>query len=61
MEAQHRKAIVSHGASMHGLPALTAGPQFKWLDVAMIRMNHKGKSMDAEDYNTQGSATCPKL
>ncbi len=42
MEAQHRQAIVSHGASMHGLPALRQAPEFKWLDVAMIRMNHKG-------------------
>src|SRR5215469_10550971 len=24
------------------------------MDVAMIRMNHKGRSMDAEDYATQG-------
>jgi hypothetical protein len=29
-------------------------PGNKWLDVAMIRMNHKGASMDAEDYDTQG-------
>ena len=27
MEAQHRQAIVSHGASMHGLPALRQAPQ----------------------------------
>jgi aryl-alcohol dehydrogenase-like predicted oxidoreductase len=54
MEAQHRQAIVSHGASMHGLPALRQAPKFQWLDVAMIRMNHKGVSMDAEDYATQG-------
>ena len=54
MEAQHRQAIVSHGASMHGLPALRQAPEFKWLDVAMIRMNHKGVRMDAEDYDTDG-------
>ena len=54
MEAQHRQAIISHGASMHGLPALRQAPQFNWLDVAMIRMNHKGVRMDAEDYNTNG-------
>src|SRR6202042_21694 len=54
MEAQHRQAIVSHGASMHGLPALRQAPQFQWLDVAMIRMNHKGASMDAEDFATTG-------
>jgi predicted secreted protein len=27
-------------------------PGNKWLDVAMIRVNHKGVRMDAEDYNT---------
>ncbi len=61
MEAQHRQAIVSHGASMHGLPALRQAPEFKWLDVAMIRMNHKGKSMDAEDYDTAGPGNVPEV
>jgi 1-deoxyxylulose-5-phosphate synthase len=61
MEAQHRQAIVSHGASMHGLPALRQAPQFKWLDVAMIRMNHKGVRMDAEDYNTDGLGNVPEV
>ena len=54
LEAQSRKAIVSHGASVHGLPALRQVPGNKWLDVAMIRMNHKGTRMDAEDYDTNG-------
>jgi len=54
LEAQSRKAIVSHGASVHGLPALRQVPGNKWLDIAMIRMNHKGIRMDAEDYNTEG-------
>ena len=54
LEAQSKKAIVSHGASVHGLPALRQVPGNKWLDIAMIRMNHRGASMDAEDYNTNG-------
>jgi aryl-alcohol dehydrogenase-like predicted oxidoreductase len=54
LEAESKKVIVSHGASVHGLPALRRVPGNHWLDVAMIRMNHKGKSMDAEDYATQG-------
>ncbi|HKN75356.1 MAG TPA: aldo/keto reductase [Candidatus Acidoferrum sp.] len=54
LEAQSRKAIVSHGASVHGLPALRQVPENKWLDIAMIRMNHKGTRMDAEDYDTDG-------
>jgi aryl-alcohol dehydrogenase-like predicted oxidoreductase len=48
MEAQSRHAILSHGASVHGLPALRQVPSFKWLDLAMIRVNHKGTRMDAE-------------
>jgi 1-deoxyxylulose-5-phosphate synthase len=54
LEAQSRKAIVSHGASVHGLPALRQVPGNKWLDLAMIRMNHKGTRMDAEDFDTNG-------
>jgi len=54
LEAQSKKAIVSHGASVHGLPALRQVPGNKWLDIAMIRVNHKGIRMDAEDYNTGG-------
>jgi 1-deoxyxylulose-5-phosphate synthase len=52
-EAQSKQAVLSHGASVHGLPALRQVPDMKWLEVAMIRMNHKGVRMDAEDYNTE--------
>jgi 1-deoxyxylulose-5-phosphate synthase len=48
LEAEHRQIIRSHGASVHGLPALRQVPQMDWLDVAMIRMNHNGTRMDAE-------------
>jgi aryl-alcohol dehydrogenase-like predicted oxidoreductase len=54
LEAQRKHAVVSHGASVHGLPALRRCAETKWLDVAMIRTNHTGKSMDAEDYATSG-------
>jgi len=60
-EAESKKVVVSHGASVHGLPALRQVPGNKWLDVAMIRMNHKGKSMDAEDYATQGLGNVPEV
>ncbi|MGC2583339.1 MAG: aldo/keto reductase, partial [Acidobacteriaceae bacterium] len=45
-EAQHRGVVRSRGASVHGLPALAQVPTFKWLQVAMIRCNHKGTRMD---------------
>jgi aryl-alcohol dehydrogenase-like predicted oxidoreductase len=53
-EAQLKKAVLVRGASVHGLPALRQVPENKWLEVAMIRMNHKGTRMDAEDYDTEG-------
>ncbi len=53
-EAQARHAVVGHGASVHGLPALRQFPGNQWLQVAMIRMNHKAVRMDAEDYNADG-------
>ena len=61
LEAQSKNAIVSHGASVHGLPALRQVPGNKWLDIAMIRMNHKGTRMDAEDYNTAGLGNVPEV
>ena len=48
LEAEHRQIVRSHGASVHGLPALRQVPKMEWLDVAMIRMNHNGTRMDAE-------------
>ncbi len=53
-EAKAKKAVVGYGASVHGLPALRQFPGNKWLEIAMIRMNHNGTKMDAEDYNTGG-------
>jgi len=61
LEAESKKVVVSHGASVHGLPALRQVPQNKWLDLAMIRVNHKGKSMDAEDYATKGLGNVPEV
>jgi aryl-alcohol dehydrogenase-like predicted oxidoreductase len=53
-EAQLKKAVLVRGASVHGLPALRQVPENKWLELAMIRMNHKGTRMDAEQYDTEG-------
>jgi aryl-alcohol dehydrogenase-like predicted oxidoreductase len=60
-EAQEKKVVLVRGASVHGLPALRQVPETKWLEVAMIRMNQKGKAMDAEDYNTQGLGNVPAV
>ena len=46
LEAQSKHVVRSRGASVHGLPALRQMPGNKWLEIAMIRMNHKGTRMD---------------
>ena len=57
LEQQSRQTIVTHGASVHGLPALRQVPGNKWLDVAMIRVNHKGVHMDndGDQWNVPGN------
>jgi aryl-alcohol dehydrogenase-like predicted oxidoreductase len=60
-EARVKKAVVSQGASVHGLPALRQMPGNDWLQVAMIRMNHKGTKMDAEDFNTSGAGNVSEV
>jgi aryl-alcohol dehydrogenase-like predicted oxidoreductase len=42
--------VTARGASVHGLPALRQMPGNDWLEVAMIRMNHKGTLMDGPTY-----------
>jgi aryl-alcohol dehydrogenase-like predicted oxidoreductase len=48
LAAQEKKTVLSHGASVHGLPALRQVPGNQWLELAMIRMNHNGTRMDTE-------------
>lgn len=61
MEVKGKKWVKGHGASVHGLPALREVPGFKWLEVALMRTNHRGVKMDAEDYNTQGLGNVPEV
>ncbi|MCW5982946.1 MAG: aldo/keto reductase [Bryobacteraceae bacterium] len=46
-EAKQKQIIRSHGASCHGLLPLRAFPGTKWLDVALLRVNHTGARMDS--------------
>ncbi len=61
LEAKSKSALLGYGASVHGLPALRQFPGNKWLEIAMIRMNHRGTRMDAEDFNTQGLGDVPEV
>jgi predicted aldo/keto reductase-like oxidoreductase len=49
LEAERKQMAIAHGASVHGLPALRQVPRDEWLQIAMIRMNHKGAHMDGAD------------
>ncbi len=60
-EAEVRKAVIAHGASVHGLPALRRFPGNEWLQVALFRTNHAGAHMDAEDFNTNGPGDVPEV
>lgn len=60
-EAQSRKIILSRGASVHGLPALRQVPANEWLQVAMIRMNHKGTKMDSESNVWEATGNVPEV
>ena len=61
LEAQQKKTILTRGASVHGLPALRQVPETKWLQVAMIRMNHKGTRMDTPVAESGGLGNVPEV
>jgi len=61
LEAERKQLVLSHGASVHGLPALRQVPDTKWLDIAMIRMNHKGTVMDTEVPDNGGVGNVPEV
>ena len=60
-EAQHKQIIRARGASVHGLPALRQVPTNEWLQVAMIRMNHKGTKMDSDGNSWMATGDVPAV
>jgi aryl-alcohol dehydrogenase-like predicted oxidoreductase len=61
VKAQERKAVIARGASVHGLPALHRVPDFHWLEVAMIRVNHNGTRMDTPIADGPGRGNVPDV
>ncbi|MGO9317671.1 MAG: aldo/keto reductase [Terracidiphilus sp.] len=61
LEAQSKQIIRARGASVHGLPALHLMPGNKWLEVAMIRMNHNGTSMDGPIHDDGNPGNVPEV
>ena len=60
-KAQQRGAVRIRGASVHGLPALAQVPTFNWLQVAMIRCNHKGTRMDTPVADSDETGNVPEV
>lgn len=46
-DCKQKKILLAHGASCHGLLPLRNFPGNKWLDVALLRINHDGTKMDS--------------
>jgi aryl-alcohol dehydrogenase-like predicted oxidoreductase len=62
LEAQSKKLIKTRGASVHGMQALRQVPGNKFLEVAMIRMNHNGMIMDGVDReNADNPSVVPEV
>ena len=59
--AQHNGSVRARGASVHGLPALARIPDNSWVQIGMIRVNHKGVRMDAEDYTAGVGGDVPEV
>ncbi|MDX2151833.1 MAG: aldo/keto reductase [Bryobacteraceae bacterium] len=61
-DAKAKKVILSHGASVHGLLPLRQFPTMtKWLDVALMRVNHDGTKMDNIESETDQKGDVPEV
>ena len=54
-QMKEKKILHAHGASCHGLLPLRAFPGNKWLDVALLRVNHNGARMDSLKGDSTGA------
>jgi predicted aldo/keto reductase-like oxidoreductase len=59
--AKQKKILRAHGASCHGLLPVRACPGTKWLDVALLRINHKGARMDTIDSESDRLGDVPEV
>lgn len=60
-EAKHKKVVMAHGASVHGLLPLRDFPGNKWLDVALFRVNHDGTRMDHMQTESPEKGNVPEV
>jgi len=59
-EAKQKKIILAHGASCHGILPLRDFPGNRWLDVALLRVNHNGTRMDNLQGEDKGEGNVPE-
>jgi predicted aldo/keto reductase-like oxidoreductase len=59
-EAKQKKIILAHGASCHGILPLREFPGNRWLDVALLRVNHNGTRMDNLQGEDKGEGNVPE-
>lgn len=60
-DAKAKKILLAHGASCHGLLPLRQFPGNKWLDVALLRVNHNGTRMDNLRGDETGTGDVPEV
>jgi hypothetical protein len=60
-EAKVKKQIVAHGASCHGTLPLSDFPGNRWLDVALLRVNHDGVKMDTLRGDDKEKGDVPRI
>ncbi len=58
--AKEKGIIRAHGVSVHGLPGLREVAGCKWVEVALVRINHMGKHMDGERGSWDETANVPE-
>ncbi|MCL6518458.1 MAG: aldo/keto reductase [Armatimonadetes bacterium] len=46
--AKEKKIIRAHGISIHSLEAMKSAIENSWVDLALVRVNHKGAKMDGQ-------------
>ena len=57
--AKEKGIIRAHGVSVHGLPGLREVAGCKWVEVALLRINHAGRHMDGAKGEWQETSDRP--
>jgi len=61
LHEKERKTIRHAGVSVHGLPALRLIPGSQFVEIAMVRINHTGRSMDCENWEIEDQGIVPEV